>query len=369
MGESAGAMGVGHHINTMPDDPPFHAAVQMSGSSIASAPDVGESSPDEAWAVLLEHLNCTRSSDQEVLACVRAVPARTIQRILNEQEITSNAVSQDNVTVLERPDVAWAAGNVAKVPLLIGSTKDDGSIFVRDWALQADALNIDIRTLLEELQVPDEQAELIIQLYGPESPYGNFSGAGDVLNAYATDATFRCTSGFVANLTSTVLQVPVWQYVFDALVPSNTWEEYPDLGVYHGSELPLLFGTYNRANSTELEAKLSRSMQKQFADFVKDPETGPGWAEYPEVAVLAFENGAVSTATEDVRVLDSICQTYNGVFAAQLPALAKTNLRSENDANSRSPANEVGEPNSSDKLRLNSVILIGAGILSLAVFL
>jgi hypothetical protein len=38
MGESAGAISVGHHINTMPHDHPFRAAVQISGSSIACAP-------------------------------------------------------------------------------------------------------------------------------------------------------------------------------------------------------------------------------------------------------------------------------------------------------------------------------------------
>lgn len=323
-------MGVGNHVNTMPDSPPFRAAIQMSGSSLASAPDVGDNDPDEDWSLLLEHLNCTGSSDIEVLECVRVAPATTIQRILNENKITSNAVSADNVTVLERPDVAWAAGNVARVPILIGSTKDDGTIFVRESALQADALGIDVETLLGELNVPVEQAKIIIQLYGPESPYGNFSGAGDVLNAYATDATFRCPSGFVANLTSTVLQVPVWQYVFDAFVPSNTWEEYPGLGVYHGSELPLVFGTYKRRNSTELEAALSRSMQMQFANFINDPDNGPGWAEYPQVGILAVGNGTVNTTTQDVRSLDAICQNYNAVFAAQLPALVKGNSGSEN---------------------------------------
>jgi carboxylesterase type B len=321
MGESAGAVSVGHLVNTMPTDPPFRACVEMSGSSVVSAPQVGESNPDAAWPILLRHLNCHNSTNEAVLACLRAVPARTIQRVLNENELIFNAATLDNITALAGPDVAWANGTVAKVPLMIGSTKNDGSLFVRDFALQADALNVNISTLLTQLQVSKEQIELILRLYGPDSPYGNFSTAGDILRAYATDSTFRCTSGFVANLTSSILQVPVWQYVFDALVPGNTWEQYPDLGVYHASELPLVFGTYRRENSTRLEAALSRSMQKQFANFVKDPYRGPGWANWPEIGILAVDRGNVSTTTEDVRKLDAICQVYNLVYGAQLPAL------------------------------------------------
>jgi carboxylesterase type B len=325
MGESAGAMSVGHLVNTMPNNPPFRAAVEMSGSSVVSAPQVGESNPDATWPILLKHLNCTKSTDEAVLACIRAVPARMIQRVLNENELIFNAASPDNITALARPDLAWANGTVAKVPLLIGSTKNDGNLFVRDFALQADALNINISTLLTQLQVPEPQINLILQLYRQGSPYGNFSTAGAILRAYATDATFRCTSGFVANLTSSILKVPVWQYVFDALVPGNTWEKYPDLGVYHASELPLVFGTYKRENSTRLEAELSLSMQKQFADFVRDPYRGPGWSKWPQVGILAGDDVNVSTTTQDVRRLDAICQAYNLIYAAQLPGLFVSN--------------------------------------------
>jgi carboxylesterase type B len=367
MGESAGAMGVGHHINTMVGNPPFRAAIEMSGSSIVSAPELSETDPDASWRELLKLLDCDEDDDDEVLECVRAADARDIQTLINENGIQSNQVTQDNVTALERPDVAWAAGDVARVPLMIGSNKDDGSIFVRDAAVLADASGFDIETLLVTMQVPEDQREIILQLYGPNSPYGNFSTAGDVLYAYSTDATFRCTSGFVANLTSSILGVPIWQYVFDALVPSNTWEEWPEIGVYHASELPLVFGTYRRDNSSDLEAALSRSMQKQFAGFIRDPQQGPGWAQYPEVGVLTVDGDEVVTSTQDVRELDAICQQFDMVFAAQLPALAQAGSSDGTDGGSSGEDEAEDEPNFGVKLGVSGWMLAGMMLLAVVV--
>jgi carboxylesterase type B len=368
MGESAGAMGVGHHINTMIENPPFRAAIEMSGSSIATAPQLGESDPDAPWRELLQLLECDEDDEDEVLECIRAADARNIQTLINENGIQSNQFTQDNVTVLERPDVAWAAGKAARVPLMIGSTKDDGSIFVRDAAVLADASGFDIETLLATMQVPEDQEKIILQLYGPDSPYGNFSTAGDVLYAYSTDATFRCTSGFVANLTSNILGVPVWQYVFDSLVPSNTWEEWPEIGVYHASELPLVFGTYRRDNSNDLEAALSRSMQKQFADFIRDPQQGPGWAQWPEVGVLTVDNGEVVTPTEDVRELDPICQQFDMVFAAQLPALAQAGSSNGSAAGGSTGDDEAqNEANFGVKAGVSGWVMAGTVLLAVAV--
>jgi hypothetical protein len=45
-----------------------------------------------------------------------------------------------------------------------------------------------------------------------------------------------------------------------------------------------------------VEAKLSRSMLKQFLEFVEDPEKGPSWAQWPQVGILGFsETDAVTT--------------------------------------------------------------------------
>lgn len=333
MGESAGAVAVGNLVNMWPDNPPFRAAVQMSGSALFEPPLIAAEDPDAAWSALVQLLNCTDTSDDAILECVRAVPAATIQNVLEVNQLVFSDVPRNNVTAPERPDLLWLSGNVSRVPLLIGSTADDGSVFVRTLALAADASGLGLEEILDQAGVDEEVAEQVLVLYGPGSPYSqDLNSTGQILSQFATDIIFRCSSGFVANMTASLLGVPVWQYVFDALTPSNTWEQWPDLGVYHASELPMMFGTYFRENSTEVEARLSASMQKQFADFVKDPENGPGWAQWPEIGVLTINDTDAVTTTENVSERDAICQYYDLLYLSTLPALAE--LAMEGPSNS-----------------------------------
>lgn len=129
MGESAGAMAVGNFINTYSDNPPFRAGILQSGSSVVKVPPGTLNNDITVWTSLVEHLNCSDTSDSGILACVRAMPARTLMDIVEENSILFGDAVADNFTVLEYPGTAWATGNVAKVPILIGSTADDGSVF------------------------------------------------------------------------------------------------------------------------------------------------------------------------------------------------------------------------------------------------
>lgn len=256
MGESAGAIAVGNLVNTYPGNPPFRAAIEMSGSSVVSPLDTSGSDPDAAWPTLVELLNCTDTLDDAVLTCMRAVPALTIQSTLDENEIVFSTQPHNNVTSLERPDLAWAEGKVTKVPLLIG---DDGGYFVRQPAALAEAANLTLSDALTALNLPEAVVDTFTKLYGPGSPCAtDINSTRAALFQLATDITFGCTSGFVANITSNLLDVPVWQYEFDAVVPSNSFEQWPELGAWHASELALLFGTYLRQNATEIDTQVSQ---------------------------------------------------------------------------------------------------------------
>jgi carboxylesterase type B len=50
-----------------------------------------------------------------------------------------------------------------------------------------------------------------------------------------------------------------------------------DLGVWHSSEIGLIFGTYSSTNSTAQQSALSKAMQGAWAAFAKNPTRGPGW--------------------------------------------------------------------------------------------
>lgn len=371
MGESAGAMAVGNFINTYSDNPPFRAGILQSGSSVVKVPPGTLNNDITVWTSLVEHLNCSDTSDSGILACVRAMPARTLMDIVEENSILFGDAVADNFTVLEYPGTAWATGNVAKVPILIGSTADDGSVFTLTAGDNVTAF-ID-----GAFGAGTPLSQTISQLYAPDTPAtAGLTTGQQIISQIATDATFRCTSGFVANLTSSLLRVPVWQYVFDALVPSNEWEEYPGLGVYHASEIALIFGTYPRENSSEAEAALSRSMQKQFADFVKDPEQGPGWSQWPDVGVLSVgENNAVTTI-EDVRELDAVCAAWDQLYALALSSTSSDTSDSSEPASNTSSTTASGSSstgsastNFADRITSSGFGLAGVALLGLAVLL
>jgi carboxylesterase type B len=329
MGESAGAVAVGNLVNTSPD-PLFRAAIEMSGSAVVNAPDFGGSNPDLAWTTLLEYLpSCGNLSEASILDCVRDVSADTLRNIIQDNGIVFSATVHNNVTSLERPDLAWAAGNVAKVPLLIGYTADDGSIFVDQPAALAVAANLTLLDALKTLGLPEAQATAMAAWYSSGSVYGaGINNTRDALYKLATDIVFGCSSGIVANLTSNLLDVPAWEYVYDAVVPSMSRVEGADLGAWHAGELALLFGTYVRENATEVDASVSRAFQKHFGDFIKDPFRGPGWAQWPQIGIMGIADGEAVTTTQAVMEYNPVCREYEKLWmATELTALAQAPLQ------------------------------------------
>lgn len=96
----------------------------------------------------------------------------------------------------------------------------------------------------------------------------------DIASAIFTDYIFQCTAALYANATAAI-GVPTWRYYFNASF-TNT-QAYPDLGVYHSSEIPLVFRTYAKPGTTTQESALSQYMQTAWARFAKNPVGGPGW--------------------------------------------------------------------------------------------
>lgn len=328
MGESAGAISVGDLVNTMPENPPFRAAIEMSGSSVIAPQDIVNSGDkDEQWPKLMKLLDCSNDDAEKELHCAQGVDAKKIKDIMEANALPVYVNKPDNKTALEHPGEAWSKGKVAKVPLLIGSTGDDASFFTH-LKLQAAsaAADLPLNTTLEKLLGVDKKtAEILSEAYKIGGPFAEGANTTEgIISRIATDFTFRCSSAFVANLTATALDVPVWQYAFKAIVPTNTWEEWPFLGAYHSSELAVLFGTYAKNDTSAIQDALSRSMQKQFGDFIKDPNNGPGWDQWPKVGVLDVDRIGPTTEAKPGSELDRVCQFYNPLFLKALPALANT---------------------------------------------
>jgi hypothetical protein len=110
-------------ITTHPINPPFRAAILQSGQ----VPIYGKVNNDTvSWDTLAERLNC--STQPDVLKCMRAANATTIVSIIEHLNLPFTPV-KDNITELQNPELARKSGNIARVPILAGTTAQEGRVF------------------------------------------------------------------------------------------------------------------------------------------------------------------------------------------------------------------------------------------------
>ena len=101
-----------------------------------------------------------------------------------------------------------------------------------------------------------------------------------------------------------LIGIPTWRYYFNASFPNT--QAFPQLGAYHGSEIPLVFRTYNASSTTTQEYALSLFMQGAWARFAKNPLAGPGWN-----AVGIGKAGSVLSGAYD-QVVDGLYYSSDG---------------------------------------------------------
>ncbi|GJC89005.1 lipase 1 [Colletotrichum liriopes] len=100
-----------------------------------------------------------------------------------------------------------------------------------------------------------------------------------------------------------------YRYYYSAVF--NNTSPRPWMGAYHGSELPMIFGTHAdfRGNSTAFEYELSHVMMDAYAAFVKDSTAGLdaiGWPVYTAESRLVRSYGANNNVTAGQRTLSAI---------------------------------------------------------------
>lgn len=264
-GESAGGYSIDALLTSFPKQstPPFRAAILQSGQYSYSSTPVFSGVP--AWNNLTASLGCP-GSYRSNLTCVRAANATTIQRIINVNSLGFNPVA-DNVTFVSNPAARRLSGNIADIPVLGGTNAQEGRV-----------LMLGQNNLTEFLQTnfPGPAASLIPSIRAAY-PIGNnslFANDYDAISQIFTEIAFQCPQALWANATASI-GIPTWRYYFNASF-ANT-QALPNLGAYHSSEIPLVFGTYPRANTTTQEYALAEFLQTTWARFAKNPLAGPGW--------------------------------------------------------------------------------------------
>ncbi|KAK1216287.1 hypothetical protein PQX77_021096 [Marasmius sp. AFHP31] len=313
MGQSAGGLSIATALTRYAGNntakPPFQAAIMFSaniGVGLLSA-------TPEPFNNFSTTVGCTQEPGDERLACLKNVSADVISGYLNGPEAKLfSSVTTDNVTVFGDPIKRIGANQSARVPLMLGNTKDEGLLF--QFESGAKTLGDILQSLFGEA-APDE--ELV---------RGAYPGLNDtqMIPVIASDLIYQCPANLWANATVASGMTDVYRYIYGP--KSNFIPGFE--GTPHAAELPILFGYLNQSTAKPEELELSRTFQTVIGNFIKNP-TGsdeslpaPGWAKYGEdgnLAKLAFEgnvemeNIAQMVKSSDV---DGPCKLWNEILLA-----------------------------------------------------
>ncbi|ORX94929.1 Alpha/Beta hydrolase protein [Clohesyomyces aquaticus] len=286
-GQSAGAMSSDAHAHAFYKDPIAHAYFLQSGTMFS-----GQPSADKAFSnftFVAAHFGCSKSSGVSELDCMRRVPFKDIENFIGQYG--------DNGTV---PTLSW-------IPMA------DERIVFSDYAARAREGKVARRPTIMS-NTANEGSWLVP--YPADNPAAGFPQS---IILQASLVGFVCPT-FNSTLERNEFDIPVFRYQHAGTYPNLNPFEW--LGAYHGSDIPLIFGTYglpmsnNLGNASAFEAEVSRTMQDHIIAFARDPYHGPqkmGWsplnANEPNGGKL-IRFGAGGKAVQYVNRIevDAVCQ-------------------------------------------------------------
>ncbi|KAF2809356.1 alpha/beta-hydrolase [Mytilinidion resinicola] len=270
-GESSGATSVDRLVTTMGSNTPFRAAIMQSGTSSVTAG--GADTSTTYWDSLVQLSGCEGASP--VITCMRGVAATAIKSTI-EKDYNATTPSTpffafnpipDGVTELASPEASRLAGSIAKVPVLQGTNAQEGRLFSAPYAVSAPGANVN--AIDAAYPVP-----------------GAFPD-DDTATAQAwTESVYQCPAAVVTS-DDAKAGIPAWRYYFNASFANyGSVPGFTNRGVYHTTEIPIVFGTYPSSGATAQEISLSSYMQTAWATFAKNPTSGPDPA-WPKVGTAS----------------------------------------------------------------------------------
>ncbi|KFA54568.1 hypothetical protein S40293_02203 [Stachybotrys chartarum IBT 40293] len=269
-GHSSGACAIAYYSFEYRDDPIANSVILHSGNEYI---DILTRDPIQSnFTFVAAQVGCGDLGPEEELACMRTADPRAMAAFIGHYYDTvpvpnlSFSPIIDDVSIFQDYTALFQSGQVASLPALIGSTAQDGVSFV-----PYDPVSID--TALADL---------------------------------TTSFWFFCPSYLAARNRIAAGAGPVYRFLYSGNFTNVS--PRPWMGAWHGSELPMLFGTHPlyRGDSTAFEYLTSEVMQDSWRAFVASAgrDTGvEGWDAWDEV-----EGGQVAEFGNEVpvRLIDSI---------------------------------------------------------------
>jgi para-nitrobenzyl esterase len=307
-GESAGAMSVCMHLVSPGSAGLFHRAITESGVC-PIFPIMTKEAEEAQGKALADALGCAGDA-AAIRSCLRAKPAQEIVEALplKAEVIFGEGVAWgpnvDGVELVDQPRAVLAAKKQAKVPLLVGSNKDEGTMFVK------------------VLGAHFESAA------GLETTMANAFGA-----SFATALAERYDFANAKDLDAVAIQLIGDAFVCDArrtarlhVAAGNAAFLYhftrpfkvllPDLGVFHSAELPFVWqNPYLLSQLTADDMPLSDAVQGYWTRFAaKGDPNGAGAVAWPAYGAGDEHLGLDVTIEAGSALRKDACDWLDGVL-------------------------------------------------------
>ncbi|MBU9763664.1 carboxylesterase family protein [Mycobacterium sp. TNTM28] len=264
-GESAGGMSVCDHLVAPESAGLFRAAILMSAPCQAQADLASASrrSLDYAAAV-----GCPVPA--AAAACLRGLPVEELREPVWYFNIGSDELTgpvTGSALVPRAPLAAFGSGQAQSVPVLIGTNRDEFTLFVA------------LRYLREGQRFTQaDYPRLLAETFGPGAaavglhyPVGRYGGVAQAYSAAVTDGEFACVADRMA--AELAEKAPVYAYEFnDREAPApEVMRTLPfPVGASHSLELRYLFDVGGAPPLNAVQQRLSDEMLDYWSAFVRD---------------------------------------------------------------------------------------------------
>jgi para-nitrobenzyl esterase len=316
-GESAGGMAVCDHLVAPDSAGLFRAAIIQSG------PCQAQVGPGTAQRISRDYAASVGCADQATAAtCLRALPADDLTEPLWYASFGTDRLSGPTIrtpALPVDPVKAFADGAAARVPVLIGTNRDEFTMFVALRYLRegGEISAAEYRAVLTET-FGDRNSAAVLAHYPAEKFGGNASLA---YAAAATDDIFACLADRMAD--GLARSAPaVYAYEFDdphAPAP-EIYQQVPfPIGASHSLDIHYLFDGGGLAPLDPAQRRLSDQMIDYWSHFVTTgaPKVA-GEPEWPTVGTNPADDPWMSLRTDGSRVVTDFAAEHQCRFWATI---------------------------------------------------
>lgn len=288
-GESAGGYSACVHYVAPRTEGLFRAAISESGLCTTSVLELSRAEAETAAIDVASKLGCTTG---DVPACLRQ---KTVQEIVDATNPIpmgappggpffqgspplSTLPNVDGLVIARSLREAFASGEFPARPLVLGATRDEGTLFHTSLFATPVTDETEYRAALAR-RFPAERIDEIVARY----PVAAFPDANRAISEVSGDAFFVCPARRTARAAAEN-GAPTYYYSFQQ-APAQAFME--GLGVFHSAEIPFLFGTdprYPLARAGEGGQPTADLLQAYWVRFARtlDPngDAAPAWPAY-----------------------------------------------------------------------------------------